>query len=57
MNHRPIILFVRRPALAIMTVIAVLLILGCSVRIVKTIALGTKNKVIVIDAGHGVFGK
>ena len=53
MNHRPIILFVRRPALVIMTVIAVLLILGGSVRVVKTIALSIKNKVIVIDAGHG----
>jgi len=36
-----------------MTVIAVLLILGGSVRVVKTIALSIKNKVIVIDAGHG----
>jgi N-acetylmuramoyl-L-alanine amidase len=52
-NHRPIILFVRRPALAVMTIIAVLLILGGSVRVVQTIALSIKNKVITIDAGHG----
>ncbi|MHB8124606.1 MAG: divergent polysaccharide deacetylase family protein [Desulfitobacteriaceae bacterium] len=53
MNHRPIILLVRRPFLTIVVVIAVLLILGGSVRIVKTMALSIKNKVIVIDAGHG----
>ena len=52
-NHRPIILFVRRPILAIVAVVAVLLIFGGSVRLVMTMAHGIRNKVIVIDAGHG----
>jgi N-acetylmuramoyl-L-alanine amidase len=52
--QRPIIIFIRKPLLVGLIIFTVLIVLGTSsLKVNSTLSAGLKNKVIVIDPGHG----
>ncbi|MGC7871161.1 N-acetylmuramoyl-L-alanine amidase [Desulfosporosinus sp. SYSU MS00001] len=54
MYHRPIILLIRKPVLFSMIIVTILVIIGTGTFRFKTaLSQSLKNKVIVIDPGHG----
>lgn len=53
MKRKSIIFLIRRPVLFGLLIVAGLLVIGSTVRIVTTFSTGIKDKVIIIDPGHG----